>query len=117
MDAAFSLPDLGEGIHEAEILDVCVAEGGAVQEGETIFQVETDKAVVEVPSPYTGTVTQIKVAKGDVARVGDVLITFTVGAAPDRAKPQPAPDDADAAPAPPPQSAATPAAAGPSRLP
>ena len=77
MAQVFALPDPGEGIHEAEILDVCVAKGDTVQEGEIILHIETDKAVVEVPSPYTGTVAEIKVSKGDVVRVGAVLMTFT----------------------------------------
>src|SRR5215475_11122631 len=79
MTQAFRLPYLGEGIHEAEILDVCVSAGQAVHEGESVLQVETDKAVVEIPSPYTGTVAEIKVNKGDVVRVGEVLLTFTTG--------------------------------------
>ena len=77
MAQVFTLPDPGEGIHEAEILDVCVAQGDTVREGEIILHIETDKAVVEVPSPYTGTVAEIKVSKGDVVRVGEVLMTFT----------------------------------------
>src|SRR5262245_702511 len=89
MTQAFRLPDLGEGIHEAEILDVCVSAGQAVREGESILQVETDKAVVEVPSPCTGTVVEIKVKKGDVVRVGEVLMTFTTGKAEKEAQRQP----------------------------
>jgi pyruvate dehydrogenase E2 component (dihydrolipoamide acetyltransferase) len=79
MTQEFRLPDLGEGIYEAEILEVCVAAGQAVREGETIVQVETDKAVVEVPSPCTGMVAEIKVKQGDLVRVGEVLMTFTTG--------------------------------------
>jgi pyruvate dehydrogenase E2 component (dihydrolipoamide acetyltransferase) len=79
MTQEFRLPDPGEGIHEAEILDVCVSAGQAVREGESILQIETDKAIVEVPSPCTGTVAEIKVTKGDVVRVGEVLMTFTTG--------------------------------------
>jgi pyruvate dehydrogenase E2 component (dihydrolipoamide acetyltransferase) len=93
MTQAFRLPDPGEGIHEAEILDVCVSVGQAVREGESILQIETDKAIVEIPSPYTGTVADIKVTKGDVVRVGEVLMTFTtdeVGKAPEQQQLQPA---------------------------
>src|SRR5215467_9626539 len=89
MTQEFRLPDLGEGIHEAEILDVCVSAGQAVREGESILQVETDKAVVEVPSPYTGTVAEIKVKQGDVVRVGEVLMTFTTGEVEKEAQRQP----------------------------
>ena len=68
-------------------MDVCVSVGQAVREGESILQIETDKAIVEIPSPYTGTVAEIKVTKGDVVRVGEVLMTFTtdeVGKAPEQ---------------------------------
>lgn len=90
MTQEFRLPDLGEGIHEAEILEVCVAAGQAVREGETILQVETDKAVVEVPSPCTGTVAEINVKQGDLVLVGEVLMTFTTGEVEKIAPQQPA---------------------------
>jgi pyruvate dehydrogenase E2 component (dihydrolipoamide acetyltransferase) len=77
MRQEFRLPDLGEGIHEAEIVDVCVAAGDSVQEGDIILHVETDKATVEVPSPCTGLVAEIHVEPDDVVQVGAVLMTFT----------------------------------------
>lgn len=76
MTISFRLPDLGEGVHEAEILAVEVTVGQEVKEGDPILEVETDKAAVEIPSPITGTVSEILVQAGDTARVGDVLITF-----------------------------------------
>jgi pyruvate dehydrogenase E2 component (dihydrolipoamide acetyltransferase) len=76
MARAFTLPDLGEGIHEAEIQEVLVKEGAHVEEGDSILVVETDKAMVEVPSPYAGIVAKIHVAAGAVVQVGDVLMTF-----------------------------------------
>lgn len=79
MTKMFRLPDLGEGVHEAEILAIPVNEGQAVQEGDPILEVETDKAAVEIPSPITGTIAQIHVQPGDVAGVGDVLISFASG--------------------------------------
>lgn len=88
MAHVFALPDPGEGIHEAEILDVCVTQGDTVQEGDIVLQIETDKAIVDVPSPYTGTVAEIKVNKGDVVRVGAVLMTFTTGEAEPETAPQ-----------------------------
>lgn len=81
MTTSFRLPDLGEGVHEAEILAVAVRPGQAIREGELILEVETDKAAVEIPSPVTGTVEQIMVEVGDIAKVGEVLITFTVAEA------------------------------------
>ena len=76
MTEEFKLQDPGEGIHEAEILDVYVKDGDEVEEGQDLFAVETDKAAVDIPSPFTGTIDQIKVEVGDMARVGDVLLTY-----------------------------------------
>lgn len=72
----FKLPDLGEGIHEAEIISIKVKEGDSVKEDQPLFEVETDKAVVEIPSPYTGTVTKIHVEEGKIVNVGVVMISF-----------------------------------------
>lgn len=72
----FRLPDIGEGIHEGEIVKWFVAKGDKINEDDTLLEVQNDKAVVEIPSPVTGTVKEIVVAEGTVAVVGDVLITF-----------------------------------------
>jgi pyruvate dehydrogenase E2 component (dihydrolipoamide acetyltransferase) len=77
MARLFKLPDLGEGIHEGEILQVLVSVGDRVQEGDSILEVETDKAAVEIPSPFAGTVEEIRVGEGDTVQVGDVLMTFS----------------------------------------
>ncbi|NIR44253.1 MAG: biotin/lipoyl-binding protein [Gemmatimonadetes bacterium] len=76
MAKEFKLQDPGEGIHEAEILDVHVAEGDEIEEETVLLTIETDKAAVEVPSPFSGTVEQIHVDEGEVVKVGDVLITY-----------------------------------------
>ena len=76
MAKAFKLPDLGEGIHEGEILSIRVSAGDQVKEGDIIMEVETDKAAVEIPSPYTGVVEEILVKPGDTVKVGDALVTF-----------------------------------------
>jgi pyruvate dehydrogenase E2 component (dihydrolipoamide acetyltransferase) len=73
------LPDLGEGIHEGEVLAVHVSAGKEVKEGDIILEVETDKAAVEIPSPFTGTVAEVKVKPGDTVKVGDVMMTFSNG--------------------------------------
>ena len=78
MPHEFKLPDLGEGIHEGEIVDVLVSEGDQVEDGQSIMVIETDKATTEVPSPVTGIVKEIRVKPGDIVNVGDVLMTFTV---------------------------------------
>jgi pyruvate dehydrogenase E2 component (dihydrolipoamide acetyltransferase) len=77
MPRSFKLPDLGEGIHEGEVLSVFVAVGDTVKEGDPILEVETDKAATEIPSPFTGKVEEIKVKPGDTVQVGDVLMTFS----------------------------------------
>lgn len=76
MTIPFRLPDLGEGIHEAEILAIHVTIGQAVREGEPFVEVETDKAAVEIPAPLTGTIAEILVRPGDIVRVGTVLLGF-----------------------------------------
>ncbi len=79
MSRSFTLPDLGEGIHEAEVLAVRVVAGAEVKEGDIILEVETDKAAVEIPSPFTGKVDQILTKAGDLVKVGDVMFVFAGG--------------------------------------
>ncbi|MDR3615880.1 MAG: dihydrolipoamide acetyltransferase family protein [Candidatus Obscuribacterales bacterium] len=75
----FLLPDLGEGIHEAEILNVMIKEGDSVKEDQPILEVETDKAVVEIPCPYNGTIDKVHVKAGQNVTVGSVMVSFNVG--------------------------------------
>ena len=72
----FKLPDLGEGIHEAEILAVKVSEGQIITEDQILFEVETDKAVVEIPSPKAGKVTKIFIKAGEIVTTGSVMISI-----------------------------------------
>ena len=81
MARSFKLPDLGEGIHEGEVLAVLVEVGQEVKEGDIILEVETDKAAVEIPSPFTGRVEEIFVKPGDIVNVGDNLMSFANGEA------------------------------------
>ncbi|KAB2337348.1 2-oxo acid dehydrogenase subunit E2 [Cytobacillus depressus] len=76
MSFQFKLPDIGEGIHEGEIVKWFVKTGDKVQEDDVLCEVQNDKAVVEIPSPVAGTVEEILVGEGTVATVGQVLITF-----------------------------------------
>ncbi len=69
----FLLPDLGEGLQEAEIVEWFAAEGHRVVADQPLLSVETDKAVVEVPSPWTGTVVSRRASAGDVLSIGDPL--------------------------------------------
>jgi pyruvate dehydrogenase E2 component (dihydrolipoamide acetyltransferase) len=80
MSRSFALPDLGEGVHEAEVLAVHVTMDQQVKEGDLILEIETDKAAVEIPSPFTGKVVDVLVKAGDLARVGDAMIVFDGGA-------------------------------------
>jgi len=75
----FLLPDLGEGIHEAEVQAVMVKEGDSVTEDQPILEVETDKAVVQIPSPVAGKVEKIHVHTGQVVTVGSVMMSFNKG--------------------------------------
>src|SRR5712692_1694992 len=72
----FKLPDLGEGMQEAEIVQWLVKPGDTLKLDQTMVKVETDKAVVEIPSPVAGRVSEIRVQDGQVAKVGDVLVIF-----------------------------------------
>ncbi|MFT9600831.1 dihydrolipoamide acetyltransferase family protein [Mesobacillus sp.] len=72
----FKLPDIGEGIHEGEIVKWFVKPGDKVQEDDVLCEVQNDKAVVEIPSPVAGTVEEVLVEEGTVATVGQVLVTF-----------------------------------------
>ncbi|MFP4143213.1 MAG: dihydrolipoamide acetyltransferase family protein [Thermoplasmata archaeon] len=70
----FRLPDLGEGVTEGTIIELTVEEGDVVEEDEDIGKVETDKALVDISSPYSGTVLKVPVAEGDEVKVGEVII-------------------------------------------
>ena len=74
----FKLPDVGEGLTEAELVAWHVEPGDTVSEDQVVAEVETDKAVVEVPAPVDGTVKELRAEPGDLMKVGEVLITFEV---------------------------------------
>ena len=80
MQLQFRLPDLGEGLTESEIVSWHVSVGDSVTLNQVIAEVETAKAVVELPSPYAGTVSAIKHVPGTVVAVGEVIIEFDVAA-------------------------------------
>lgn len=108
----WKLPDVGEGIHEAEIVRWHVQPGDTVKVDQVIVEIQTDKAVVEIPSPVGGTVTKVLGKEGDVIRVGTVVIEFdrsdTTGGVegresaptPSHSEPHPAIDRAVSPPAP-----------------
>lgn len=76
MAFVFKFPDVGEGIHEGTVVEWLVAEGDTVVEDQPLLKVETDKAVVELPSPKDGTVLKVHFAAGDQIHVGDDLIVI-----------------------------------------
>jgi len=86
MITEFRLPDLGEGLTEAEVVQWLVAPGDSVTLNQTLAEVETAKAVVELPSPYEGTVASLHAEAGETVAVGSPLIAFDVaGSEPDGA--------------------------------
>jgi len=115
----FSLPDLGEGLTEAEIVAVLVREGDVIREDAPLLEVETDKAQVEIPSPMGGRVEKIHVQPGQTVKVGAPLVTFADGAPRPTAAAAPSPrvattpSRAPAAPPPAPARAGGPVAATP----
>jgi pyruvate dehydrogenase E2 component (dihydrolipoamide acetyltransferase) len=76
MARLFRFPDVGEGITEGEIVRWLVAEGDDVRADQPMAEIETDKAVVEMPSPYAGTVLKLHHREKDLIKVGDVLVTI-----------------------------------------
>ncbi|RDZ42653.1 branched-chain alpha-keto acid dehydrogenase subunit E2 [Haloferax sp. Atlit-19N] len=75
----FKLPDVGEGVAEGELVTWHVAPGDEVTEDQVLAEVETDKALVDVPSPFNGTVEELLAEEGEVVPVGNVIITIRVG--------------------------------------
>jgi pyruvate dehydrogenase E2 component (dihydrolipoamide acetyltransferase) len=97
MATEFKLPDLGENIKEADVLKVLVAVGDAVTREQPIIEVETDKAIFEVPSEFEGRITAIHVSEGETVEIGQPLITLEEGApAAPAAPPAPAAEEAAA---------------------
>ena len=90
----FELPDVGEGVAEGELVSWLVEQGDAVSEDQPVAEVETDKALVEIPSPVNGTVRELHVEEGAVVPVGTVIISFNVDGEDDleaEAEPEPEP--------------------------
>jgi 2-oxoisovalerate dehydrogenase E2 component (dihydrolipoyl transacylase) len=105
-DRVFTMPDLGEGLEEGEIVAWLVAAGDDVRLNQPLIEVETAKATVEIPSPFAGRIASLHGAVGDAVPVGSPLVTFVVA---DGMGERVAPPSAIDAPAPSEKSAATPA--------
>src|SRR5271169_2723705 len=80
MATEFKLPELGENIETGDLVRLMIKPGASIAEGEPVMELETDKAVVEVPSSVTGTIGEIRVKEGDKLRVGQVIFTVENGA-------------------------------------
>ena len=80
MATEFKLPELGENIESGDLVRLLIKPGASIAEGETVMELETDKAVVEVPSSVAGTIGEIRVKEGDKLRVGQVIFTVENGA-------------------------------------
>jgi pyruvate dehydrogenase E2 component (dihydrolipoamide acetyltransferase) len=77
----FKLPELGENISQGDLVRLMIAPGSKVSEGQPVMELETDKAVVEVPSSVSGVVKEVKVKEGEKVKVGQVIFTLEGGAA------------------------------------
>jgi pyruvate dehydrogenase E2 component (dihydrolipoamide acetyltransferase) len=84
----FILPDLGEGVHEAELIKWRVSVGDTIKEHETLAEMETDKALVEVPSPWTGVVAELCGSEGEIINVGNILVKYDIGGADSESEPK-----------------------------
>ncbi|KKI84543.1 dihydrolipoamide acetyltransferase family protein [Shouchella clausii] len=82
----YKLPEVGEGIHEGEIVKWFVKEGDEVKEDDILLEVQNDKSVVELPSPVDGKVLEVKVEEGTTSYVGDVILVIDDGSGDDDAE-------------------------------
>jgi pyruvate dehydrogenase E2 component (dihydrolipoamide acetyltransferase) len=76
----FKLPELGENVHQGDLVRLMISPGASVTVGQAVMELETDKAVVEVPSSLTGTVIEVRVKEGEKVKVGQVIFTVENGA-------------------------------------
>src|ERR1022692_4226845 len=79
MATEFKLPELGENIESGDLVRLMIKPGASIAEGEPVMEIETDKAVVEVPSSVTGTIDEVRVKEGDKLKVGQVIFTVENG--------------------------------------
>ena len=75
MSVEFKVPELGDGVESADVLDVLVSPGDTIEKEQGVVEVETDKATMEIPSSLSGIVKEVKIDKGQTVKVGQVLIT------------------------------------------
>jgi pyruvate dehydrogenase E2 component (dihydrolipoamide acetyltransferase) len=93
MPTEFKLPELGENIESGDLVRLMVKPGASISEGDSVMELETDKAVVEVPSSVTGTIGEVRVKEGDKLRVGQVIFTVENGSGTATDKPPAKPEN------------------------
>jgi pyruvate dehydrogenase E2 component (dihydrolipoyllysine-residue acetyltransferase) len=76
MPFEFKFPDIGEGLTEGEIVRWLVKEGDGIKEGQPLVEVETDKALAEIPSPRTGVILKLMAKEKEVVKVGQVIVVI-----------------------------------------
>src|SRR5258705_8980262 len=81
MATEFKLPELGENIETGDLVRLMISPGASIAEGQAVMELETDKAVIEVPSNVGGVVREVKVKEGEKIKVGQVIFTLESGAA------------------------------------
>jgi len=91
MAREIQVPEVSDGVTEGMVISINVAVGDTVEADQTLLEMETDKAVVAIPSPFDGRITEIKVAEGDTVAIGAVIMLSDAGAAAPAAAPEPEP--------------------------
>jgi 2-oxoisovalerate dehydrogenase E2 component (dihydrolipoyl transacylase) len=84
----FRLPEIGEGVYEAEFVNWLVKSGDVVKSGQTLMEIMTDKATMEIPAPFAGTINELHASPGQKLKIGDVVLTYTPAGA---TQPEPEP--------------------------
>lgn len=87
MTVEFNLPDIGEGLHEAEVVNWLVAVGDTVERNQPFVEIMTDKSTVEMPAPAAGMVSRLGVAEGEIVQVGELLVVIEDGEQPGSGQP------------------------------
>jgi pyruvate dehydrogenase E2 component (dihydrolipoamide acetyltransferase)/2-oxoisovalerate dehydrogenase E2 component (dihydrolipoyl transacylase) len=85
----FALPEIGEGVYEAELVSWLVKPGDTVKRGQGLAEVMTDKATMEIPSPFAGAVTELRARPGQTVKVGEILLSYSPAGRPAAASPVP----------------------------
>ncbi len=115
MSIEFKLPELGENIAGGDIVNVLVREGDAIEVNQGVVELETDKAVIEVPCPHAGKVVKLHVAKGESVKIGQILLTIEGAALPAESAPKEPPQAKEALSKPQAPAASAPAEPAPPR--